>query len=50
MGTGGVIEGGGALEVKMDGVRAVIKGEGVPEAGMDRGTHGMAEREEWTDG
>ena len=50
MGTGGVIEVGGALEVKMDGVRAVIKGEGVPEAGMDRGTHGMTEREEWTDG
>ncbi len=39
------------LEVKTTGVRGVIKGEGVPEAGMDRGTHGMRmmEPEEWTD-
>lgn len=33
----------------MDGARGVIKGEGVPEAGMDGGTHGMTEREERTD-
>lgn len=33
----------------MDGARGVIKGEGVPEAGMDGGTHGMTEREERAD-
>lgn len=37
----GVTEGEGMLGVEADGARGLIKGEGVLEARMDRGTNGM---------
>lgn len=48
----GVIEAAGTLEVRMDRVRVVIKGEGELGATMDRGTHRvkMMEEDEWRNG
>lgn len=48
----GVIEAAGTLEVRIDRVRVVIKGEGELEAKMDRGTHRvkMMEEDEWRNG
>lgn len=48
----GVIEAAGTLEVRIDRVRVVIKGEGKLEATMDRGTHRvkMMEEDEWRNG
>lgn len=43
----GVIEAAGTLEVRIDRVRVVIKGEGELGATMDRGTHRVKMMEEW---